>query len=505
MAGVRRAFVLNAAERYSVIAVQFTMIAAVSRLLTPAEIGLSVVGSGIMTVALSLREFVTSEFLVQRRDISREDVRTSFTVLFAVSATVAAALAATTPWIADFYGEPGLARYLRVTTAACVVETLALPITALLRRDMAFGALAVINAASAVAGAAVTLILAILGFSYMSFAWALLAASATSSLLAFAFRPEAWILRPSLASWRGALAFGCFNGSTIILTRIYDSLPQLVLGRFLPLSTVALYNRASMVCGLPDRFILSGVFSVAYPAFAAEVRRGGDLKRPYLDALSYITVLHWPALLVLALLAHPAVLLILGGQWLGTAPLIQIMAVASLSWFPVILTYPVLVSLGALRDNFASKLLSVALAAPILCLASAFGVTAMAASLFLTLPIQMLVSLSFVRRHVPFAWWEIPAAVGRSAVVTLCSVLGPAAVLVLSGGGGELSAGATTAASLLAIAGWAAGLAATRHPFLKEIRRTLEAVGGQAVLLRLARVRFRPFGRPRPAGTGETS
>jgi lipopolysaccharide exporter len=70
-----------------------------------------------------------------------------------------------------------------------------------------------------------------------------------------------------------------------------------------------------MVSDIPDRVVLTGVFSVAFPALAAEIREGRGLKQPYLRALGLITVAYWPALVLLALLAHPVVSFILGRQW----------------------------------------------------------------------------------------------------------------------------------------------------------------------------------------------
>lgn len=76
-------------------------------------------------------------------------------------------------------------------------------------------------------------------------------------------------------------------------------------------TAVAIYNRANTVCSIPDRIFLSAIFSFAFPALAAEVREGGDVRRSYLRALSYITVLYWPSLIMVAILADPIVRLAL--------------------------------------------------------------------------------------------------------------------------------------------------------------------------------------------------
>ena len=78
---VRRALAMATSEQYLRLAINFASLAAISRLLTPTEIGISVIGTGIMTVVLGAREFATSDFLIQRMKVVHDDVRASFTVL----------------------------------------------------------------------------------------------------------------------------------------------------------------------------------------------------------------------------------------------------------------------------------------------------------------------------------------------------------------------------------------------------------------------------------------
>jgi O-antigen/teichoic acid export membrane protein len=454
-----------------------------------------------MTLGMALREFASPEFLIQRQEVTRADIRTAFTVLLVLYGPIAAVLVILAPWLASSYGVPELSRYIYVVAAAGLLDTLSLPILALLRRDMAFGLIAIINTAVAVAGAAVTITLAVFGFGFMSFAWAWLVSAMATPVLALWFRPYWWMFVPTFASWRSVLDFGSCNGAAAALGRFYEALPQLVLGRMLSAEVAAFYNRSVMVVALPDRIILGGIFSVAFPAFATEVRRGTDMKRAYLLVLSHITVFHWPALLLLAMLAHPVVMVLMGQQWIGIVPLVQLISIASLFWFPVILTQPVLVALGAQRDNLVAKLVSVLVCGAVLCGASFLGIEAMVASQFIALPFQMFVSLVAVRRHVAFGWGEVFGAVWRSAAVTALSLFGPLAVVFLTGSVLRPSVAEAVLAGALVPLGWVGGLWLTRHPFFWEfsslvrkgwhfetVRKLFRAVRHRAGLVRRAPV-----------------
>ena len=244
-------------------------------------------------------------------------------------------------------------------------------------------------------------------------------------------------------------------------------------------TAVAIYNRANTVCSIPDRIFLSAIFSFAFPALAAEVREGGDVRRSYLRALSYITVLYWPSLIMVAILADPIVRLALGDQWLAAVPITRILALASIFWFPMVLTTPLLIALNANREAFLGNFVCRSVSAIVLCSASFFGLTAVALSQFVTLPFQMLVAFYLVRRHAHFKLPELFAAIGPSSAVTLAAIAGPLAISAWMGFRFDYSLAQAGGAVLLSVTGWAACLYLLRHPLVSEIRSTLDAFAGR--------------------------
>ncbi|WP_114428209.1 oligosaccharide flippase family protein [Phyllobacterium bourgognense] len=462
---------MAALEQYSQVIVSISMIAVLSRLLDSTAIGLAVIGLGIGTIAFNFREFVTSEYLIQREDVSEEDVRTGFTLIFGFSVAIGSLLILLAHWFAGFYSEAGLSAFVCVLAISGVIDAPVSTIAALLRRDMEFGNLTRINALGSIVNALVTIAFAWFGFGFMSFAWGTLASALVRIVLAFHARPIFWMFRPRLKGWYEFFIFGGYKGASTVLDRTYEALPQLVLGRIMPLTAVGLFNRANVVCGLPDKILLSAIFSVAFPAFAAEARAQRSVKDAYLKIISYITALYWPAVLVVAILAHPIVHVALGQAWDATVPLVQILSVAAIFWFPNILTFPVLVALGANREAFRANFIGRGMSIIVICTASFFGLYALVLSQFIALPFQMLISLIYVRRHAPFHWQELFAILAKSAVVTFGGILGPLGVLAANGFAFDLSILQALAAGLFSAIGWVTALVITKHPFLEELIR----------------------------------
>jgi O-antigen/teichoic acid export membrane protein len=273
------------------------------------------------------------------------------------------------------------------------------------------------------------------------------------------------------------LEFGGYNGANVFLCRLYEAVPAMVLGRVLSFDAVGLYNRALLICQLPDKIILGGAATVILPTLSAEVRAGRSLKEPYLRAVGFITALQWPALIIIAILAHAVVRILLGDQWLGVVWLVQIIALASFFSFFSELNMPVLVSVGAMRDVLLRGIIAWPASGLLIACAASFGLTAVALSLLVIVPFQAYVSLYFVRRHVQFEWRELAAVTWKSAVIAALSGIGPMCAVAWLGFRFDMSIPVALVAGLLAAIGWFAGIWLTQHPLLEELKLAWHTFG----------------------------
>ncbi|MTD94088.1 oligosaccharide flippase family protein [Hyphomicrobium sp. xq] len=471
MSQLRRALLLATGERYFTLTVSFLTVAVVSRLLRPDEIGISLVGLAVVGFFAAAREFASPNFLIQHQQLSLDEIRKSFSMLLLITLVIAGVLFSSAPWVANLYGDARLTPFLQVLSLSVIFEAAPATIVSLLRREMAFARVALISGSIAVATSTTTVALALAGLSYMSFAWANLVSAGVGAALALALYPDHRIFKPLFRGWRGLLTFGGYNGTNILLHRVYEMLPYLVLGRIVSADAVAFFNRSVMLCQLPDKVFLLGATSVILPAFSEIVRDGRTLKTPYLNAVSLITGIQWPALVVLALLAEPTVGLIFGPQWMTIVPYVQIMAIANLFSFSFQLNYPVFLSVGAVRDSFKRGLIIWPVSALVLTVAAFFGLKAAALSFLFAIPFQAFVSLQFVRKHLDIRWMELAAALRKSLIVTGATAIGPIAVLIVVGDGWNLTVLEALEASVLAGAGWLAGIVFTGHDLLSELQQ----------------------------------
>jgi len=471
MAGVRRAFFWATSGRYVVMAINLTVTILAARLVPPASFGISVLSAAAYAIAEAIREIGGGAYLIQERELTAGKIRSSITVSLIVSLALTALLLLGARVIAKFYGAPEIERYLHVAALGFALGPFVFPALALMSRELAFGYQALTTISMSLAGGITTIGLAAAGFSYMAFAWANVTAALVGSALCFLFRPDLSIYRWSLSEWRSVIRFGVFDSATSLLAALGEQAPYLLLGRFLDTAGVGIAQRAILLSTFPERVILAGVGAVALPTFARSVREGTDTRAAYLRATEMITAVQWPCLMLLATLATPLVLLMLGPRWAEVAPLLRILCLAMTFSFPWGLQYPVLVSLGAVRllpwlvaSQALVNVVAVGLSAP-------YGLHAVAWSLVVTLPLNALAAVTIARAYLKFSWLELLRALTRSAIVTATAGLGPAAVLVLQSGFDGISLTGGLIATILAGLGWLLGLYVVRHPLRDELLR----------------------------------
>lgn len=328
MISIRKAVLISFAENYSTMLISFVGIMLISRLLAPAEIGIYSVALAVTGIAQMLRDFGVGSYLIQERELTRERIQTALTVTIITSWTAGSLLYLLSSWVAVFYNEPGLVDLIRVQCINFIIIPFTAPVLSLLRRDMQFFVLFRISIICSLVQLTVSVGLAILGYGYMSLAWASVANVACLMLLVNLNRPQdAWIM-PGLKEWRRIASFGAQTSIAAVVTEIAMNMNDLVLGRLLGFQAVALYSRAQGLIYLFHRDMMNAVRKVAFPVFAQAVRENKDLLKAYLLSVNYITVFAWPFYAFLGLYAYPIIRLMFGDQWDEAIPLVRILVFA---------------------------------------------------------------------------------------------------------------------------------------------------------------------------------
>jgi O-antigen/teichoic acid export membrane protein len=483
MTNIRRGIVWAFTGQNLNLAINFATLVVLARLLTPAEYGVASLSLAIIGVAEAFRELAGGSFIIREHDLTADKIRTTTTVNILVTAAVSALLLLAAGPLSRLFDAPLLAPFLAVAVAGYSLATFLYPQQALMGREMAFSSLAMVQVISAVAGALLSIALAFMGAGALSLAWGGVLSTATATALCLGIRRDLSIYKPSLSQWRRVFAFGAYSSAAAVLSRIADAVPVLIFGRFLSAEALSFGHRSILLCQLPEKAIQAAVGVVALPEFSRQAREGRDLKSAYLGALSHMTVAHWPAMTLMALLARPIVHVVLGGQWLEVASLIPILGPALMLGLPLSIQYPALAATDGVRLLPRLVLAQTLVLTAVLWIATRHGLEAASFGALLAMAINGAMSILAVRSRIAFRWAELFAVLSRSVAVSACTAAGPLVLAFASPPGMPLPIAAV--AALTGAAGWAAGLFATGHPLRNELSRAA------ATLLRSPRLNAR--------------
>jgi O-antigen/teichoic acid export membrane protein len=495
MSTIHRSIFFSAVERYGSLWLFVFSTAVLSRLLAPDEFGIfAVINAIIVVITASFQEFGGANYLIQKKTLSEQNIRTAFTITFSISIVAGLALLACSNALVWFFKQGGLKEGIAVSTLGFVLTPFSVVISALFRRDMEFGKLALCSLAANFSSTSVSIALALLHYSFMAPVWGAIAGNLVLTFLLIAVCRNRQIFRPSLWEYQDVIRFGLYSGGVSIINVFYNLAPQIFLARILDFAAVGLYSRALGITQIFDRLVGQVLGPVIMPAIFAQTKAGGNLKRIYLDAIALLTAVQWPFLAFLAIMAQPIISIWLGETWLEIVPLVRMMCIAYLSLFAASLSYPILVAVGSVRDALVSSVISLPPSLLVIFVASFFGVQAVAASAMLTLPFQAAVSIYFISKHLDISLLDLCRTTLWSGIVTLFSCAGPLVCAAMIEYGLVRPLVGLGLACISAVVCWILSLVVADHPLMPRLRFAAGVLSDSFPLLKLGQARRNSIG-----------
>jgi O-antigen/teichoic acid export membrane protein len=347
---VRGSFLLSLLDSYLGVALQLASAAIVSRLLTPAEVGVFAIAAVFSALASTFRDFGVAEYLIQEKQLTNEKIRAALALNIAISWSMAVTLALLAPLAAVFYEDAGVRDVLLVLALSFLLVPFGAVTMAWFRRELNYRPIVIGNALSSVASFVAAVWLALLGYGYMSLAWSTVVGIVVSVAAANWFRPAGFPLRPSLQGIAEVFHFGKFASGIYIFDRLGKGAPELIIGKTGGVVDVGIFSRGNGVVEVVHRLVMRPVMQVCLPYFARSDRETGSLLPAYLRSVSLVTAVGWPVLGVLAVTAYAAIRLIYGAQWTAATPLAQLLCIALAIELPYALSREAVLARGDARS-----------------------------------------------------------------------------------------------------------------------------------------------------------
>jgi O-antigen/teichoic acid export membrane protein len=471
----RRALVWSFAERYAGVSISIASAMLLSRLLTPAQVGIYSLCAAFTAVAGILRDFGVSEYLIQEKDLTPEKFRAAYGLAFAIAWTIGAAIFLARGEVAAYYAEPEVARVLAVLALNFLILPVSSPTFALLNRELAFRQIFGLQIAANLTQAVTSVLLAWFGFGVMSLAWGPIANVAAQSVLLIVMRPRECLTLPSLRNVRQVLRFGAMYVSSRTIEVLTRNFHEPVIAKVLGFASVGLFSRAFGLIELFNTNVGAAVVRVATPAFAAQHRAGLPLAEPYARATAIFVSISWPFFGFVALMAEPIIRVLFGAQWVAAAPIAIVLAISVLPNALFALAPQMLSATGQVARRLKVTLWFSPVHLAGVLIAAQFSLTTVAAVWFVTNSLMLVLYLRHLRQVLRVRIAELLRPCVGSAAVAGASV----AVQVAAEAALRLAAVPIwTTIPVVMVAGalaWVVVARALRHPAYGEIVNAVTA------------------------------
>ncbi|MCP4086279.1 MAG: oligosaccharide flippase family protein [Actinomycetia bacterium] len=298
-----------------------------ARVLGPEPFGVYVVSLSIIMFTLAINDLGTVPALIASRRPLAETAPTALAMVLIVSGVLTGLLLLVSGPLTSAVGLDGQAAPLRALTAVLVLDALATPANAKLRRELRHSELARAEVAGIVCQIAAALALVALDAGVWILVISHLVGNVVASLAML--RASRFLPRPHFDPtvlpelW----AFGSRQASSQAVQEGIINLDYVVIGSRLGPGPTGLYQRGFNTASWAVSVAGEVVGRVGVAAFAPVVDEPRRLDEALRRTLVVLTIALAPAAALLAGLAEPLVLLLYGEEWLGAVVIVRILCV----------------------------------------------------------------------------------------------------------------------------------------------------------------------------------
>ena len=297
-----------------------------ARLLLPDDFGLVAMVAALTGFANVFMDLGTRDAAVQKTHLTYVELSALFWLTVGIGGTLTLATALSASLIADFYHESRLKGIAQIWGLAFVLTALSCQHAALLRRDLEFKKVSLIETAGNVIGAGGAITIALYGGGYWALVWRpVLTAFFTLILIWFNCR---WVPGiPSLSeSVKETVKFGLHITGFTITDYVARAADRVGLGYLTGARELGYYQNASTIHENAITVLAHPLHSVAVATLSKLRDNLEELKRSWSVAISSLAFFAMPAFIVLAVIGPDLVVVLLGEKWLQTGVLLTAFA-----------------------------------------------------------------------------------------------------------------------------------------------------------------------------------
>lgn len=294
-----------------------------ARLLTPDDFGILAILIVVINIGNIFVQSGLGTSLIQAPSIDDEDYSSVFWTCLFISIAVYGVIFMASPFISNFYNYESLSTYLRVMGVLFVISSFTITQTSMIQRELQYKKLFYATVISTIISGTTGIILAL----YHAGVWALI----FQQLIYYSIN---LIVLTMQTKWRPKLVFstskiyrhfkfGWRLLTSQLLNTFYKSCSDLIIGKLFSASDLGLVSQGKRY---PEALgiLLDGSIQPVMLSIISKIQDNKKaVKNVAQRALQTATFLIFPIMVLVALIAEPLIVFILGEHWIHAVPFFQ--------------------------------------------------------------------------------------------------------------------------------------------------------------------------------------
>ncbi len=300
-------------------------------LLSPTIFGMYITVLSIISLLNYFSDIGLAASLIQKKEITDNDIKTTFTVQQILIVTLIFTSFFSTPFVRKFYNLPveGVYLFWSLLISFFISSLKTIP-SIFLERKIKFQKIVLVQVIENTTFYVLAVALALLNFGVMSFTYAVIARAVVGLIALYSISFWVPIFGISIKSLKQLLSFGIPFQASSFLALFKDDLIILFLGKILGFESLGYIGWAKKWAESPIRIIMDNISRVLFPVIARlqnDTHKIGDLIE---KVLYYQTLLLAPALLGLALTMNKLIEVIPRyNKWQPALPLFYLFCISA--------------------------------------------------------------------------------------------------------------------------------------------------------------------------------
>ncbi len=377
-----------------------------ARMLSESDYGMVGMLMIFILVANSLQECGFTNALTNREKIVDRDYNSVFWFSIFMGLSMYGVLFVCAPLVADFYGEPQLCSLLRYLSLSFVFSSTATAHNAYMFKRLMVKQKSMAQIIALTVSGVIGLLMAFHGMAYWGLATQTVVYTFTYAVMMWYFSPWRPTFDFSIEPIRSMLGFSSKMLFANLFLQFNNNIFSVLLGKLFTKREVGFYAQANKWESMVHGAIASIIIGVAQPALrevSGDVERQRNLFR---KMLRFTSLLSFPAMFGLALIAREFLVVTVSDKWLDSVPMLQMLCIWG-AFYPITILYAnMVISKGKSNVYMYNNIVIGIVQLVVLLLVHPWGIDAMIVAFVLVNILWLLVWQYYIYKYIELSLWR---------------------------------------------------------------------------------------------------